>query len=281
MKNKYRIIAVFLAAFSVLCLVMIGRILYQDSRRETEMETLRGQVILPEEVSQGAEGSDPKMIESDKQADPQDEPANPFVSEDDPDAWYHQIDISFGVLKKVNPDIVGWIYFEGEEEMSYPLLYSGDDYYLSRNFLGEEERAGSIFMDGNNDPAFSDAHILLYGHNMKDGSMFGHLLRYKTDETYFDSHSYFQILTEEGVSRYQIFAYKDVGTVSGGIYTVYRYADEDFQRFVKNEICLGSYMDSAPEVGEDAQIVTLSTCSYAEDVRFIVSAIRVDQHIWY
>ena len=200
--------------------------------------------------------------------------------EDDPNAWYHDIDVDFAGLKEQNEDIVGWIYFEDEESISYPLLYSGDDYYLRRNYLKEEETAGSIYIDGNNSPDLDDAHTLIYGHNMRNLSMFGNLKFYKTEEDYFENHRYFQLITESGAYRYEIFAYKDVSTLTGGIYTTWNYVDDDFKDFVENTICQGSYVDADIDIEDETHIVTLSTCSYDSDVRFTVSAVRVDEHEW-
>ena len=200
--------------------------------------------------------------------------------EDDPNAWYHDIDVDFAGLKEQNEDIVGWIYFEDEESISYPLLYSGDDYYLRRYYLKEEETAGAIYIDGNNSPDLDDAHTLIYGHNMRNLSMFGNLKFYKTEEDYFENHRYFQLITETGAYRYEIFAYKDVGTLTGGIYTTWKYVDEDFREFVENTICQGSYVDADIDIDNETHIVTLSTCSYDSDVRFTVSAVRVGEHEW-
>ena len=200
--------------------------------------------------------------------------------EDDPNAWYHDIDVDLAGLKEQNEDIVGWIYFEDEESISYPLLYSGDDYYLRRNYLKEEETAGSIYIDGNNSPDLDDAHTLIYGHNMRNLSMFGNLKFYKTEEDYFENHRYFQLITENGAYRYEIFAYKDVGTLTGGIYTTWKYVDDDFKKFVEDSICQGSYVDADIDIDDETHIVTLSTCSYDSDVRFTVSAVRIDEHKW-
>ena len=200
--------------------------------------------------------------------------------EDDPNAWYHDIDVDFAGLKEQNEDIVGWIYFEDEESISYPFLYSGDDYYLRRNYLKEEETAGSIYIDGNNSPNLDDAHTLIYGHNMRNLSMFGKLKFYKTEEDYFENHRYFQLITESGAYRYEIFAYKDVSTLTGGIYTTWKYVDSDFKEFVNDTICQGSYVEADIDVDDEAHIVTLSTCSYDSDVRFTVSAVRIDEHMW-
>ena len=103
---------------------------------------------------------------------------------------------------------------------------------------------------------------------------------YKTEEGYFENHRYFQLITESGAYRYEIFAYKDVGTLTGGIYTTWNYVDDDFKDFVENTICQGGYVDADIDIEDETHIVTLSTCSYDSDVRFTVSAVRVDEHMW-
>ncbi len=86
--------------------------------------------------------------------------------------------IDFTGLKMLNPDIVAWIRCE-ELGLDYPVVQSADnDYYLHRTFTGEDHIAGCIFMDYRNHADFTDCKTILYGHNMKDGSMFGGLKDY-------------------------------------------------------------------------------------------------------
>ena len=265
------LVSVVLVIVAVVSIVKIVNLHSAEIKQEQEIKTLQ------EEYTSGSGDTASMPDESDmvtKTGDLETEP------EDDTNAWYHDIDVDFAGLRKQNEDIVGWIYFEDEESISYPLLYSGDDYYLRRNYLKEEETAGSIYIDGNNSPDLDDAHTLIYGHNMRNLSMFGKLRYYKTEEDYFENHRYFHLITETGAYRYEIFAYKDVGTLTGGIYTTWKYVDIDFKEFVNNTICQGSYVDADIDIEDETHIVTLSTCSYDSDVRFTVSAVRVDEHEW-
>ena len=224
--------------------------------------------------TEGAE--DILILEKNEDTEKNDEP-DILVVEDDPDAWYHYIDVDVSGLRSQNPDIVGWIYFENED-ISYPLLYSGDDYYLRRDHTGADSVAGSIYIEGHNKPDLSDVHTLIYGHNMRNLSMFGKLKYYKDEDGYYDNHRYFQIIMEGVIYRYEIFAYKDVDRITGGIYTVFCEADEDFKDFVDTEICKGSYIPADMDVNEDTHILTLSTCSPGSAERFTVSALRIDEH---
>ena len=262
------VVFVIVAVFSIVRIVQLHS---AEIMQEQEIQALQEEYISETgDTTSMSDESDMVTKTSDLETEP----------EDDPNAWYHDIDVDFAGLKEQNEDIVGWIYFEDEESISYPFLYSGDDYYLRRNYLKEEETAGSIYIDGNNSPNLDDAHTLIYGHNMRNLSMFGNLKFYKTEEDYFENHRYFQLITEAGAYRYEIFAYKDVGTLTGGIYTTWNYVDDDFKDYVENTICQGSYVDADIDIEDETHIVTLSTCSYDSDVRFTVSAVRVDEHEW-
>ena len=266
------LVCVVLVIVAVVSIVKIVNLHSAEIKQEQEIQALQ------EEYTSGSGDTASMSDESDMVTKTDNDLET--ETEDDPNAWYHDIDVDFAGLKEQNEDIVGWIYFEDEESISYPLLYSGDDYYLRRNYLKEEETAGSIYIDGNNSPDLDDAHTLIYGHNMRNLSMFGKLRYYKTEEDYFENHRYFQLITETGAYRYEIFAYKDVGTLTGGIYTTWKYVDDDFKDFVENTICQGSYVDADIDIEDETHIVTLSTCSYDSDVRFTVSAVRVDEHMW-
>ena len=262
------VVFVIVAVFSIVRIVQLHS---AEIMQEQEIQALQEEYISETgDTTSMSDESDMVTKTSDLETKP----------EDDPNAWYHDIDVDFAGLKEQNEDIVGWIYFEDEESISYPFLYSGDDYYLRRNYLKEEETAGSIYIDGNNSPNLDDAHTLIYGHNMRNLSMFGKLKFYKTEEDYFENHRYFQLITESGAYCYEIFAYKDVSTLTGGIYTTWKYVDSDFKEFVNDTICQGSYVEADIDVDDEAHIVTLSTCSYDSDVRFTVSAVRIDEHMW-
>lgn len=191
--------------------------------------------------------------------------------------WYDDIDIDFAGLRSENPDVVGWIYFENED-ISYPVMYSGDNsYYLRKTFNREHATAGSIFLEGSNKTDFGDCHTIIYGHNMKNLSMFGKLKYYNRDENYYDSHQYFQILVDGKKYRYRIFSYETVSDDSDE-YTVGFEPDETFGKFVQR-MAASSMKDTGIVPTKDDKVVTLSTCSTSgETYRFVVHGVRVDEH---
>ena len=86
-----------------------------------------------------------------------------------------------------NPDIVAWIYIEGTK-INYPIVQGEDNsYYLKHLFSGEWNGSGCIFLDSRNDASFADRHSIIYGHHMKNGTMFTDLDKYKKQD-FFDEH---------------------------------------------------------------------------------------------
>ena len=191
--------------------------------------------------------------------------------------WYNDISVDFDELSNINKDIAGWIYFENND-ISYPVMYSGDDEtYLRKSFDGTNSIAGSIFMEGINNPEFTDVNTIIYGHNMRNLSMFGLLKKYTRDDKYYDSNKYFQIITPNYAYRYLIFAYETVDEDSD-IYQISFNNDSDFESYI-DTIRTMSEKETDVDVRSGDKIVTLSTCStLSSDKRFVVHAVRVDEH---
>lgn len=176
-------------------------------------------------------------------------------------------------LHEENPDVIGWIKFDNPE-ISYPIMQGEDnDYYLNHTFSGEKNSAGSIFMETANSSDFSDCHTILYGHNMKNRSMFGSLKSYKTEDFY-PGNEYFTIYTLDKVYRYEIFAYYDI-SMYGEIYNISFAPGDEFQHIIDN-MCRRSYYDTGVKPKSTDKILTLSTCS-TKGNRFVVNAVRISE----
>ena len=180
----------------------------------------------------------------------------------------------FGQLHEQNQDIYAWIVVPGTQ-VDYPLLQSEtDNYYLDYNLDHSKGYPGCIYTNQCNRKDFSDYNTVLYGHNMKNLSMFGSLKKYKTEDFYKD-HQFFTIYTSECAYRYQIFAYYDVPETDE-VYTVGFAPDETFQKFI-DKMKQKSYDDTGVNVTKDDHIMTLSTCS-TTGKRFVVHAVRIGEH---
>jgi len=178
--------------------------------------------------------------------------------------------ISFSELKKINSDIVGWLEIPGTN-ISYPVMHGDDNaYYLNHTFKGKVNSAGSIFMEVLNTADFSDYHTLVYGHNMKNGSMFGTLSYYKSP-SYLVAHPYIYVDTEYGQQKYQIFSCYET-TATSDSYTIGFAPDEVYQNYL-NTIKGRSQYDTGVEVSMEDKIISLSTCTKSgEDMRYLVHA---------
>lgn len=193
----------------------------------------------------------------------------PKPDEEEPGAepsGYLQID--FAGLQAVNPDVIAWIEIPGLS-ISYPVVQGTDNaYYLHHLFTGEYNSSGSIFADCHNQPDFTDQNTIIYGHNMKNGSMFGTLSRYQ-DEALWEASPYFYLYVPGKVLKYQIFSCY-AGYVRSQAYTYSFPEESDFEIFLGQIRSYAGY-DTSVEVGKTDRVVTLSTCvSSRRDYRYIV-----------
>lgn len=191
--------------------------------------------------------------------------------------WTDMIDVDLAALSDINPDVIGWLYVEGTD-ISYPILFSGDDETYLRTTLDKEyATAGSIFLEGYNLADLSDCHNIIYGHNMRNLSMFGKLKFYKTEEDFYEQHKYFQIITKEGKRRFEIFSYFDTEPASW-VYTVPYYDNLEFQKYI-DDLVRYSYKKTGLSPASDHKIITLSTCS-SEGMRFTVHGYECDSYLY-
>ena len=194
------------------------------------------------------------------------------------DWWSKEVHIAFADLKQQNPDVIAWIRFDDTEtiNINYPVLYSGDNsYYLKRDIHKEHSDAGCVFLEQLNEPDFSDYYAILYGHNMRDGTMFGDLKKYKQDGVY-ENNQYFTLYTEDVAYRYRIFSFEDA--VNGGpVYQVGFQPDEEYRAFL-SDLIAASIVETDIALRAQDHVLTLSTCNgTGQRQRFAVHAVRVDE----
>lgn len=254
---------------------------YEDAVEQFVVETPgvsedAGELVYTDEEDGEGEDADDGEAEINGKVEPADIYGKDVASRNDSPSvpWDQRIDVNFDGLKKVNPDIVGWIFFESET-ISYPILHGTDNNeYLRTTYTGLKATAGSIFIDAQSNVDFTDSHTIVYGHNMNNLSMFGKLKYYEKVNGYFDGHKYFQIITPTERYRYEVFAYREV-LADDPIYTLYRDGGEQFGQFITDSILKDSLVNSSRTVDGGSSIVTLSTCSKGGK-RFVVSGVMVD-----
>ncbi len=198
-------------------------------------------------------------------------------SSDDGDAAGEdgKIRIDFDALQAINPDVVAWIRFDEPAIINYPVVQGTDNSeYLSKTFKGYDNTVGTIFVNAYNNADFNDRNTIIYGHYMYNGTMFNELEEYY-DKDFWEKHPYFYIYTPDGAEiTYQIYAVGKVKDTSEG-YT-YQFADDAaFASFLETTKASALY-DTGVEVGNDSQIVTLSTCTRQNnDDRTVIHGVKV------
>lgn len=175
--------------------------------------------------------------------------------------------IDFSELQQVNEDIAGWLRIRALD-ISYPVVQGEDnDYYLHRTFEKEDNFAGCLFVNCDNDRDFTDQNTIIYGHNMKNGSMFGKLKQFREEETYNKS-KYFWMFTPDLIFQYRIFSAMVVNK-TGLAYQTF-YSDEDFNEWINKAFEGSEVENSGIQVTSDDHVVTLSTCTGDDFTRFVV-----------
>ena len=184
----------------------------------------------------------------------------------------------YEALWEQNHDFAGWLFVDGTR-IDYPVMHTPDDpeYYLHRAFDRSEAESGSLFIDG--DYSMDGNSLLIYGHNMKDNSMFGTLTDYQSyDFALAHPVIYFDTLTEE--RTYELLAafyWKPTYNPEEGPFLYYEYPDlssreifDDYIRRIKSQ----AIYDTGVITTYGDHILTLSTCSYhADNGRFVVVAV--------
>ena len=171
---------------------------------------------------------------------------------------YPPLEIDLEYLKERNGDFRGWLYYP-VLGVNYPVVQAEDnDYYLRRSFDGESLTAGCIFMDCEASADFSDRNTFIFGHNMRDGSMFGGFRDMASDTTICQENPYFYIYTEEAVYTYEIFSYYIVKEDSDRYMTFTK--DDTYDVYVEWALENSIYQKEI-DLSERNNIVTLSTCS--------------------
>jgi len=197
---------------------------------------------------------------------------------------FSQLDIKGGydlaALHEQNKDIVGWLQIK-DTKINYPVMQTKKvpEFYLRRNFKKEHSIAGTPFMDATSDINKPTLNWTIYGHNMKNGTMFHELLKY-AKEDFYKAHKTFTFDTIKSKGTYEIVAvyYTQIFTTDYKGFKYYHYNDITSSAKLK-EFIVGSKAISLYKTGVTVgkeQVITLSTCAYqVDDGRFVVVAKKI------
>lgn len=180
--------------------------------------------------------------------------------------------VDWNALKNVNPDVQGWLYQKGTV-INYPVVQGTDnDTYLHTRFDKQWSGGGTLFVDCRMEKNFKGFNSIIYGHHMKDGSMFRSIRGYTKEDGYYDKHKTLELATPHG--NYHLVVFSAFITKA---------TDEDTYKMTYDEAEKQAYIDRAWEQSElpitrdsvdvtkNDRLVTLSTCAYDyEEARYIV-----------
>jgi len=184
----------------------------------------------------------------------------------------------FTEMEEINEDTIGWISI-ADTSIDYPIFQASDNsYYLTHDCNHDESKYGSIFMDYRNAANFSDNHTILYGHNMKNGSMFHDLNEY-SNHLFFDEHIYIKVYSQDVYRKWVIFSTYSTEPDFNYLQTAFA-SSEDYSVFLKALLSHSEFSNENIQVTAEDKILTLSTCSNDfENGRRVVHAKLVEEVI--
>ena len=247
-KRTWKVIAVISFAAAVILTAVVLRIYTQREHARQTYEEMQQQNSEKRQTDMQESKEQSKTKEKKKKLD---------------------IPVDFETLQKENPDIYAWITIPGTD-IDYPVVQDSTDntYYLNHAADTSLSDSGAIYSEKENAKDFDDYLTVLYGHNMKDGSMFGTLKNFVQDGVY-ESDPYFWIYTPERIYKYEIFNCSTVGAVSN-TYTLEFGSRKEFQNYLDKALMQSQVDSSKVKVKSSDKIVTLSTCTGDEETRFVV-----------
>lgn len=247
----YILSVVVFSVIAFYCIFQIVNYFWQMQKAKRNAEQLQTVAVITEEND-----SDNTFNDSEEQ-------------KDDSEKWEKAIPVAidFSALQKISMDATAWIYVP-DTGINYVVAQGNDDsYYLDHMLNGEHSTSGTIFMDSHNAADFTDWNTLIYGHHMKNGTMFAALENYKEQE-YYENHPVIYLYTPKYRYEMEVFAAALVEPADT-IYTISG-SEEDKEKILR-ELQEKSYIKTNVKMERNDKIVTLSTCAYDfGDARFVV-----------
>lgn len=273
-KTVYTVIGMIALVAALVCVTILAVKQYRMWKAERLYDQMADATTLPasSDVTKSGETETESLAAEEDTAE-------------EPEAYTGEIpekNIDFEELHAtISEDIYAWIYIPNTH-VDYPIFQDPVDntYYLTHNVDGSEGYPGCIYTENYNSKDFSDPHTVIYGHNMRDTTMFSDLHLYE-DQAFFDNNRYVFIYTEDGQTLvYKIFAAYQTNNSHQLLnfdfsdpHTLLEYLENTPMRMQEPYI-----YDDTTEFSEDDQILTLSTCVIQErqfHLRYLVQALRV------
>lgn len=265
--------ALLIAAIACTVVACAGKARQEEAESQYES--------LAQQTTKSAESTpEPSSEESSESSEEEPGEIDPLKELEEMGISIPEKQVDFDDLQEnTSKDIYAWIYIP-DTAIDYPVLQHDTDntYYLNYNLDGSRGYPGCIYTENYNAKDFSDPVTVMYGHNMKDGSMFAGLHRY-TDSEYMESHPYIYIYTPDGLLVYEIFSAHE--TSDEHILYAHNWFEE--KRVIEEYInesrdvrLMGSVQREDVEVSADDRILTLSTCVSNPNNRLVVQGVLLN-----
>jgi len=268
-KKKQSFIHYLIPTVLFISMIVFGGLFLRDfleyRAAEDEYASLQDHIVISEE---------PKK-EAPKKEKAGEEEFDDELEEEPVDLLHPHFQIDYGALSGVNADFTAVLHVPALS-ITYPVVKSKDnEEYLHRTFEGKANFAGSIFLDANAKGSYDHKNTFIFGHNMKNGTMFGKLKYFLRDDQLANSNPYVFLCRPEGITRYRIFSYY-LTTVESPIYNDFE-GDKGYDQYLSLVQRLSSYRNypkDSIDFSQRPDIITLSTCSGPSggNQRFIVQA---------
>lgn len=248
-----KIVFVVMILAAVGCLGGIGYTVYKYESSKQEYSELNEYVLV--------EKQETKTVTDVQEQTPVEEP------EEEKEPQYTievDFDMDYEALKAINEDFVGWLYYEGAD-ISYPVvLDKGTNYYENHSFEKKSNSSGAIFMDYVCKTNLTSFNTIIYGHNMRNGTMFAFLNDLLEDVSVIDSYPYFYIFTKDKILMYKIVSGYHT-TKNNKTYDIsLDMTLEDMKAYVEYMDEVSEFRDEeffGKDVCEEMKLCTLSTCN--------------------
>lgn len=290
MKKQIKIILILL---SIIFLFLVGFYVKESIKNRqindklktiaSEVEPQTEQEIEQETIQNEVKASQSEIPETEPQTEPQTElETNLETKENTENKVVHKNvehvnvpttfnkEVSFQNLHNENNDYLFWLYIP-KTKIDYPVMMSRDNKdYLHSSFYKEKLYSGTLFIDALSNKRENQENLIVYGHNMKDGSMFGTLKKWRSAK-YFNEHKFIEVYTEKEKRVYLIFAVREVSSNMSLLhYKLDGFTNEEYiQDARNNNIHFREFEDQY----KNNQIMTLSTCMSNDAKRLIINAV--------
>ena len=257
------------AAFALIAAAYVGLFFWTGAQRKQASRQTAMEYVTPTAPAQPSPETEP-----DTEIPAPSETTVPETTAETQPPRFPTVD--FEGLREKNPDVVAWIQIPALEGLNYPVVIGEDNaYYVNRNWENQESEEGAIFLDFRNSSDFSQPHNILYGHCMKDGTMFQPLGQWEKESFLRGSDRTVLLYLPEEVRVYEIIGSERVNALDSRVYKT-DYAAGDTWEDAIGETLRHLWYDSDVEYDGNSEILTLSTCM-GGDQRLTVHAICVER----